>query len=98
MRVVTLEVDMANGTGGMLPGGISAVGQQSAAVQALFSQAIRPVRRKTTRKKATTKKRRKTAVRKSPAKRAAKRGGRLKKGSPAAKRRMAQLRRMQKRR
>lgn len=73
------------------PGGFAGFSQQTPAVRALLAGP----RRKTTRKKTTRKKttRKKTARRKTARK---KTGGRLVKGSAAAKRRMKQLRAMQK--
>jgi hypothetical protein len=77
----------------LLPGAFTQTGQ-TPAVKALIAQTARgPVRRK----KRPAKKR---AVRRKTAKKRTRRAapkGRLKKGSPAAKRRMAQLRAMQKR-
>lgn len=75
------------------PGGFAGFSQQTQATQALFSAALK---KKTVRKKRTRKK----AAKKRPAKRKTRRkkaGKRLVKGSAAAKRRMAQLRRMRKR-
>lgn len=72
------------------PGGFVGFGQQTPAVQALISIST-PARRKkkkTARKKSTTKRS------KSTTQRAKKPKGRLVKGSAAAKRRMAQLRKM----
>lgn len=65
-------------------------------VQQAMGMGRRRSARRRTKKKATT--RRRVKARASTRRRTAKRGGRLKKGSPEAKRRMAQLRRMQKRR
>lgn len=87
---------MANG---FVPMGVES---QTLANQLVFSKffgsrrAMTPANRK--RRKTTAKKKRVTrraAARKRPAKRPAKTGGRLKKGSPAAKRHMAKLRKMQ---
>lgn len=73
------------------PGGFQGFAQQTIAVQALVSKPTRRRGKKKTRKKRankkTAKRRPRTAARKS---------GRLKKGSPEAKRRMAKLRAMQK--
>jgi hypothetical protein len=75
----------------LLPGAFTQTGQ-TPAVKALMAQTAGrpPVRRKKRRTKKKT-------VRKKRATRRAAPKGRLKKGSPAAKRRMAQLRAMQKR-
>lgn len=78
------------------PGGFAGFAQQSPAVQALLQKTgvARKPRRKTTRKKATRKK----ATRRAPARRRstarAKKPARMVKGSAAAKRHMAKLRRM----
>jgi hypothetical protein len=78
------------------PGGFAGFSQQSQATQALFSAAIGKKtprkKRKTSARPATRKARKKPAVRK----RRRKASGRLKKGSPEARRRMAQLRKMRK--
>lgn len=75
------------------PGGFAGFAQQTPATQAL-------VRKKATRKKARKKlPRKKTTARRRPAKKRAKKTGkRLVKGSAAAKRRMAQLRKMRRKR
>lgn len=75
---------------------VIAQGQMTAAVAAMLRKmpAARPAGRKRRKKKATAKRattRRRTATRRAAPK------GRLKKGSAAAKRRMAQLRAMKKR-
>lgn len=86
---------MARGMPFIPPGGVAGFSEQTPAVKALLSNGSRP-RRKTTRKKRTTK--RKTTARKRPAKRRAtartKKPARMVKGSAAAKRHMAKLRRM----
>lgn len=74
------------------PGGFQGNAEQTIANQALLGRPRRPTRKRRTRKKTTRAKTRK----KRTTRRAAPRG-RLKKGSPAAKRRMKQLRAMQKR-
>lgn len=69
-------------------------GSQTAAVQALIPRNRRVTRKKTTRRKATRRKKapaRRRTARKSPAR---KKRAYLVKGSPAAKRHMAKLRRM----
>lgn len=80
------------------PGGFAGFSQQTPAVQALL-------RKKTTRKKRkktkTTRRpgvgaRGKASTNRRPAKKTRSPKGRLKKGSPAAKKRMAQLRKMRK--
>ena len=81
------------------PGGFLGAGSQTAAVQHLTNKAMGPKRRRTTKKR-TTKKR---TARKRPAKRRAstarkKKPARLVKGSAAAKRHMAKLRRMRRKR
>lgn len=82
------------------PGGFAGFSQQTSAVQALFSAAIRtPTRRKTTRRKKKTTTRRKKAAtsrRRSPV-RKKRAGKRLVKGSAAAKRHMAKIRKMRRR-
>ena len=76
------------------PGGFAGFAQQTPAVQAMLA--------KTPRKKARKKKKPATGARSAPKKKAtprkstAKKGGRLKKGSPEAKRRMAQIRKLRK--
>lgn len=81
------------------PGGFLGWASQSVATQALLARSNRPsTRRKTTRrKKRTTKRaparRRKTTARRKTARRT-KRPAYMVKGSAAAKRRMAQLRKM----
>ena len=79
------------------PGGFAGLGDNSNAAQALFSGFVggkaSPARRK--KRKTTTKKKRSRATRKKASARRAPKG-RLKKGSPEAKRRMAKLRKMRK--
>lgn len=81
----------------LLPGAVRSVQNQTSATQALLGQSAgRPVTKKrTTKKKRVVRKKRAKTAGKKRARKAPK--GRLKKGSPAAKRRMAQLRAMQKR-
>lgn len=78
----------------LIPGGFMGNAQQTPAVQALLSKRAPTTRRKkrTTKKKAAKKR----PAKKRVARRAAPKG-RLVKGSAAAKRRMAQLRKMRKR-
>jgi len=76
------------------PNGFAGSGQQTPAVQTLVNRALR----KKVRRKRKAKKRATSTRRRSPTRRKKKKTGRLKKGSPAAKRHMAQLRKMQKRR
>ena len=88
------------------PGVIPNMGDVSQATQVLLGQvagARRPVRkRRATKRRATTTRRKKAPTRKRASRASTKRtrrtGGRLKKGSPEAKRRMAQLRRMRRKR
>ena len=77
------------------PGGFLGWGNQTVAVQALLQPKRRTTRRKTVRKKAT---RKKATRRRAPARRTTrkKKPARLVKGSAAAKRHMAKLRRMRK--
>lgn len=79
------------------PGGFAGFAQQTAATQALLRGSA-PKRRRKTAKKAP--RRKKATVRKRPARRAStarkKKPARLVKGSAAAKRHMAKLRRMRK--
>ena len=75
--------------------GVLGLGSQTPAVQALLPRTARRRRKKTTRKKATRRPARRKAPRKSASRK--KKPARLVKGSPAAKRHMAKLRRMQKR-
>lgn len=76
------------------PGGFAGFASQTVAVQALLR---RPTRKKrVTKKRAKKKVTRRAATRRTGTRRK-KRGGRLVKGSPAAKRRMAALRKMQRR-
>lgn len=89
---------------GPKPGVIPNMGDVSAATRVLLAQVsggTRTRRAPTRRKKKTTANRRKRRVtgKRRPARttRRAKKGGRLKKGSPEAKRRMAQLRKMRRR-
>lgn len=81
----------------LLPGAVRAVQNQTSATQALLG-GMRPAAKKKKRS-ATKKTAKKRPARKTAGKRRATKApkGRLKKGSPAAKRRMAQLRAMQKR-
>lgn len=81
------------------PGGFAAFGQESPATQALFGRYIRANGGKKRRAASGTRKRRKKKAAAAPRKRrrTSSGGARLKKGSPAAKRRMAQLRKMRKR-
>ena len=88
------------------PGLIGPMGDTTQATQVLLGQvAGAPARRKkrrVTKRRATTTRRKKAPARKRASRGATKRtrrtGGRLKKGSPEAKRRMAQLRRMRRKR
>lgn len=81
------------------PGGFMGFAQQTVAVQTL----LRPARKKRRKKRRTSSARtaavrgRKKTTRKKVAKKRTTSRGRLVKGSPAAKRRMKQLRAMQKR-
>lgn len=86
------------------PGGFQGFAEQSIATKALLSSGLKPARRKaSTRKKPI--RRKKTAVRRkrTPAKRRrrpavlGRKRARLVKGSPAAKRHMAKLRKMRRR-
>ena len=82
------------------PGGFAGWNQQTPATQALLSRPKKKRRRKVAAKKRPTRRRStRTTTRRKPARASTRRKktGRLKKGSPEAKRRMAQLRRMQKR-
>lgn len=85
------------------PGGFAALGQQTPVVQQLVAQAM-GTRRTTTRRKKKKTTARRTTARRKPAKRTARRRttrakkpAYMVKGSAAAKRRMAQLRKMRKR-
>ena len=85
---------MANGRMIVPPGGFAGFSQMTPAVQALLGRSPgrpttrRKTRKKTTRKKTTRRSTRRTTAKKKPA--------RLVKGSAAAKRHMAKLRRMRK--
>lgn len=81
------------------PGGFAGFAQQTAATQALVSRPKKKRRRKVARKRPTRRRvaKKRPARRKATATRRRRKTGRLKKGSPEAKRRMAQLRRMQRR-
>lgn len=72
-----------------------AQGQMTGALAVMLAPKTAP--RKPRAKRATTKRRKTTAKRAAAPKRRTKTTGRLKKGSAAAKRRMAQLRKMRKR-
>lgn len=99
------EISAMSDTRGIPPGGFTGAGQQTQAARVLFESAVggrrRPVRRKKRRvtKKKTRPKSRKTRTVAKRRKRAAskRKPARLIKGSAAAKRHMAKLRRMQKR-
>lgn len=85
----------------VMPGGAAGFGQQSVATQVLFNKAVGPARKKR-RKKVAKKKRRVAKRRAAPTRRKkatrsrGKKPARLVKGSAAAKRHMAKLRRMRK--
>lgn len=81
------------------PGGFIGWGSQTVATQALLSRPAKKPRRKTTRRKATTRRKKAPTRRRVTRKRTtrAKKPAYMVKGSPAAKRRMAQLRKMRKR-
>lgn len=93
------------------PGGFQGFAQQSIATKALLSSSVKPARRRArTRKKPVRRKKTTTRRRKTPIKRrvrtpirgrkkrlSSKRPARLVKGSAAAKRHMAKLRKMRKR-
>ena len=76
------------------PGGFAGFAQQTPAVQALLSGG-QPTRRKKTTRKKTTRRNPRTAARRRTT-RSRKKPARLVKGSLAAKRHMAKLRRMRK--
>lgn len=84
------------------PGIIPNMGDTSQATQVLLAQVAGAPRRRTkrraTKRKASTTRRKTTTRKRAPSRGATKRtrrtGGRLKKGSPEAKRHMAKLRRM----
>ena len=80
----------------LLPGAFTAVGTTTAATRALLQKEGRPVRKK--RKKVAKKTAKRRPARKTAVERRVKKkvGKRLVKGSAAAKRRMAKLRAMQK--
>ena len=81
------------------PGGFAGFSQQTSATQALFGAAVRKKSTRKKRRKVARKKRKTVRRKKRPATRRKTRrktSGRLVKGSAAAKRRMAQLRRMRK--
>lgn len=76
------------------PGGVAGFSAQTPAVRALLVNPTRPRRKKRTTKKKTTRRRRKTTA--APRRRTTRgrKPARLVKGSAAAKRHMAKLRRM----
>ena len=78
------------------PGGFAGFSQQTPAVQALLrkKRSTRKKRKKTTRKKSRATARSRTRARSRSTARTRRKTGRLKKGSAAAKRRMAELRAM----
>lgn len=83
------------------PGGFAGVGAQTQATQALFANAIKPARRKkrATRKKVAKRRPKKRAPARRKKRATRKRSGKpahMVKGSLAAKRHMAKLRRMRK--
>jgi hypothetical protein len=78
------------------PGGFAGFAQQTPATQALFQRAGRPVRSSTRRKRRTKAKRAAAAPRKRTRRAKSKRPARLVKGSAAAKRYMAKIRRKRK--
>jgi hypothetical protein len=79
------------------PGGFAGFAQQTPATQQLFARAGRIGGRRSAAKR-RRKSAKKKAVRASGRKRRTSTRGKLRKGSPAAKRRMAQLRKMRRRR
>jgi len=76
------------------PGGFAGFAQQTAATQALLRKKKKTTRKK--RRKVAKKPRRQGVGARKPGQTRKKTGGRLVKGSPAAKRRMAALRKMRK--
>ena len=82
------------------PGGFAGFAQQTPAVQALVRGPVRRKRKKVTRRKATRRARTATTRRRRVSRKTTgrkKKPAYMVKGSPAAKRRMAQLRKMRKR-
>lgn len=75
------------------PGGFAGYGQQTQATQAMFGNAVKPKTRRKVRRKKVAKKR-PVRRKKATTRRKKSAGKRLVKGSAAAKRRMAQLRKM----
>lgn len=78
------------------PGGFAGFSQQTPAVQALLSGAAKPRRKKTTRKRRKVARKRPAAKRTRRATGRGRKPARLVKGSAAAKRHMAKLRAMRK--